>query len=564
MTRNNIINGRTLGAMAVVLGIVACSDKWDEHYNVGTPFEGNLWEAVSSNPNLNNFTRVIEACGYDSSLVSSQMFTVFAPTDDKFTEEDANDIIAAYNEQKAKRVKDNDNTAIKEFVQNHIALYNYSVSGLSNDSIVMMNGKYVPLSSNSFGGSSMSLCKTVGNGVLYTIDEKVKYAPNVFEYLEKDNELDSVAKFLYSFNKYEFQPSLSVPGDIVNGKTEYLDSVTTLENKIFTELKAKLGSEDSTYWMVVPTNGVWNALVPEYEKYFVYDKSVNKRDSLQYTNARMALLRGTTFSRTNNTDLTVNDSAMSTNAVIYELRQLYYGSSEDKYYQYNKPFEPGGIFYDARQQQCSNGVVFKTDNWNIGKTMTFFQTIRAEGENNERLDSVDQASTNAPLSIYKVLSQNKFYNKISGNSYSEISPASGAATNIKAVFNIPSVLSNIGYDIYIVTVPALAGDTLASDAERLPTKFRVRMSYNDENGKQPSKESGWTLLQSSLQTTADEVDTFKVAENVMIPYCSWGENISPQVKIILDTRVSNSDVRNGKFNRILRLDCIIFKPHDEE
>lgn len=560
----NIINSRMLGAVTIAVSIAACSDKWDEHYNAGASFKGNLWEAVSSNPELSNFSRVVEACGYDTSLGSSQMFTVFAPTNDRFTVEDADKLIASYNEQKAQNVKDNDNTTVKEFLQNHIALYNNSVSTLSDDSIVMMNGKYLPLSYNSFGGINMSLYKTVGNGVLYTIDDKVAYSPNVFEYLDKDSDLDSVAMFLYSYNKYEFQPALSVPGDIVDGKTQYLDSVTTLENRMFGELLAQLSSEDSVYWMLVPTNDVWNSLVPEYEKYFQYDKSVNKRDSLQYVNSRMALLRGTTFSRTNNTPISVKDSAVSTNAVIYDYRRILYGSSSDKYYQYDKPFSPGGIFTNVTEQQCSNGMVYKASKWQIDKTQTFFQTIRAEGENNERLDSVDQASTNAPLAIYRVASHNKFYNKLSGNSYAEISPASGAATNIKAVFNIPSVLSNIGYDIYIVTAPALAGDTLASDMERLPTKFRVRLSYNDENGRQPSKESGWTLLQSSLQTTPDKVDTLKVAENIMIPYCSWGDNIAPQVKIILDTRVSNSDVRNGVFNRILRIDCIVFKPHGKE
>ena len=257
MARYNITNKRLLGTVAVALSIVACTDNWDEHYNMGSPYDGNLWEAVSSNPNLTNFARVIEACGYDSSLVSSQMFTVFAPTNDYFTAEDANALISAYNEQKAKHVKDNDNMTIKEFVQNHIALYNYSVSSLSNDSIVMMNGKYLPLTSSFIGGSQMSSSKTVGNGILYTVDGRLQYSPNVFEYLEKDADLDSVARFLYSFNKYEFLPALSVPGDIVDGKTQYLDSVTTLTNEIFVELEARLSSEDSTYWMVVPTNDVW-------------------------------------------------------------------------------------------------------------------------------------------------------------------------------------------------------------------------------------------------------------------------------------------------------------------
>ena len=109
------------------------------------------------------------------------MFTVLAPTNANFSEAQAQELINVYGQEKSQSVKNNDNTAIKEFVQNHIALYNYSVSGNSNDSIVMMNGKYLHLTSNSLGGQSMTLACNVGNGVLYTLGKKVDYSPNVFE-----------------------------------------------------------------------------------------------------------------------------------------------------------------------------------------------------------------------------------------------------------------------------------------------------------------------------------------------------------------------------------------------
>ena len=378
--------------------------------------------------------------------------------------------------------------------------------------------------------------------------------------MRKDPDLDSVANFFYSYNKYKFDEAASVPGGIVDGKTVYLDSVVNLENELFRDV-GLINSEDSTYWMVLPTNEVWKERFEEYKQYFQYDKSINKRDSLTHANAAMALLRGTVFSRTGNTDASIQDSAFSVNAVPYSSRKYVYGSSEDKYYLYDKPFEAGGVFDGTDNMTCSNGQLMKAFEWNIDKKQSFFQILRAEGENTSRLDSVDKLSTRAPLTYTAVQSKNPFYNKISQNAYASIVPT-GTSSNTFAVFNVPGVLSNIGYDIYVVTVPALAGDTLASDVERLPTKFRVRMSYNDENG-EPLISRNWITLQGRLETTPDAVDTFKVATNIKVPYCSVGADTPPQVKIILDTRVSNSDVRNGKFNRILRLDCIIFKPHED-
>lgn len=561
MTRYKFSNIKMLGAVAVALGIMGCTDTWDDHYKTTATFDGNLWEAVNTNPDLSNFASVLKACGYDSSLVSSQMYTVFAPVNASFSADDASALIASYNDQKASGIKKKDNTVIKEFIQNHIALYNYSVSSLSDDSIVMMNGKYLPLTASTVGGQSMRLGSTVGNGILYTLDNKMDYSPNVFEYLKKDADLDSVAAFLYDYNKYEFMPSLSVPGDIIDGKTHYLDSVEVLENKAFAEINAYLTTEDSTYWLVAPTNEIWNTMVPEYEQYFVYDKSVNKGDSLQRANARMALLKGSTFSRTLNPDASVIDSAMSTMSVRYEWRKLYYGTFDARYYQYDKPYETGGVFSNVEKIACSNGIVMKPQAWNIDKRQTFYQTIIAEAETSARLDSVKQLTTSAPAFI-NVQSSNPFYNKISGNMFAQFSPARGASQNIMMVFNVPDVLSNIGYDIYLITVPALAADTLASATERLATKFRARLAYNNEFGKQPAADKDYVTLKSTLSTTPDQVDTLLLAEDVKIPYCSWGT--TPQVKLILDTRVSNSEVRDGKFNRILNIDCIIFKPHGEE
>lgn len=123
--------------------------------------------------------------------------------------------------------------------------------------------------------------------MLYTLSKPASYVPNIFEGLKKVAGLDSVANFLYAYNVYKFDPSKSVAGDIVDGKTIYLDSVSTLNNEMLDNL-GYLDAEDSTYWMLAPTNEVWNRLVPKYEKYFHFSNGVfsgdpHLRDSLTWT-----------------------------------------------------------------------------------------------------------------------------------------------------------------------------------------------------------------------------------------------------------------------------------------
>lgn len=548
------IYNKVLGLALSVLTIVACSDKWDEHYDIDGGGKVSLWQAISDDAQLSNFARVVEACGYDVTLNSSQVFTVFAPTNDNFTSEEADRLIEEFNSQKGS-VKDDDNTVIKEFIRNHISLYNHSVSGASSDSIVMMNGKYLVLSTGDIAGQRILTSNELQrNGVLFKLDGRVNYLPNVFEYLRKDSDLDSVANFLYEYNKYVFDASQSVPGDIVDGQTVYLDSVTVLENELFNYL-GRINSEDSTYWMVMPTNDVWTELVEEYEPYFNYDNTVNKRDSLSYTYSRLMAIIGSVFSRTLNPDEQLRDSALSTQYIPYEWRVRYYGFTEP-YFLFEKPYEPGGVFYGTENHDCSNGIVMKASEWNFDKKKTFFQKLLAECESNSSLKEIDEDKTRSPLNIVDVEQSNPFYNKISGNSYVEIAPMS-SSVNPSATFNITDVLSNIGYDIYVVMAPALAGDTLATATTRLPNKIRFTLNYNDQTGKEKSD-----VLQSAMETRADVVDTLLVCSDFKFPTCSF-DTSSPQVSLKIESRASNSEVNSGKFSRTMRVDCIIFKPHED-
>ena len=586
MTTKHLYN-KVIGLTIAALTFAACSDTWDDHNNRAAEGveEGSLWQAIQQNPELSNFSSVVEACGYDKSLASAQAFTVFAPTNSCFSKEEADKLIAAYHAEKGK-VDDKDNSTIKEFLQNHIALYNYSVSQSSNDTIMMMNGKNILLTSSKIGNSPLtSSNRLYSNGVLFTVGSQVDYFPNVFEYMRRDAELDSLYSFFYNerFYRKEFQASKSVEGGIVDGRTIYLDSVFRQQNDLFDYdfLNARLNNEDSTYWMLMPTNEAWRKLVDEYQNYFNYDNTVDKRDSVFYTNTRMAIMKGTAFSRTTNTDAILQDSAMSTNAVLfYDARKYTWGADSLHYYQYFNPLS--GIFTGNTNMECSNGIAMKVQDWKIDKRETFFQTkiIEAEGQGSIREVSkvVDKVTTNTDGSkdttwIETIVPRNRYvetgniyYNKVSDNGFVEFEPTR-TTVNHSVTFNIKDVLSNIGYDIYVVTAPALANDSNATDIQRLPTRLKFTLYHHTQDGKtvKTGNTEGVPLVNNTaVVNQPDEVDYIKVAENFMFPVASYGlEEDEPQVSLKVESYVTSTQQRNNTYTRTMRIDCIILKPHEE-
>lgn len=571
---------RGLLSCGVAVALTACTDTWDDHYDgVATGVqEGTLWQAIKQNGQLTNFAKVIQACGYDRALDGSQVFTVFAPTNDQFTSAEAEALISSYNAQKG-TVNDDDNTVIKEFLQNHIALYNYSVSPSSNDTITLMNGKYAPLTADKIGNASLVTKNSLyGNGVLFTVGSKLDYLPNVFEYLRKDADLDSVASFFYSsrFYRREFQADKSVAGGIVDGKTVYLDSVYTQVNDLFEDefLDAKLNKEDSLYWMVVPTNEVWQQLYEAYAPYFEYDKTVADADSLAYTNSRLAIVQGTIFSRTLNSDVALADSAYSTNAVSSISRNYNWGSPLFHYYQYGdftgyslqKPLQPGGVLYGTQNVACSNGQVMKATigNWNFNPLNTFYRPIIIEAEGQGSIQSVSRKTNSttretedAVVPTTRVIpAESEFNGKVWNNSYVEFRQL--YSQNDSATFNIRQVLSNVGYDIYLVIAPASAYDKDATDIERLPVKLNTTLAYTQKDGTVKEEK-----LAQGLVTTPDQMDYLLLAEDKKFPTCSYGLSSSGDAKVTLrvETNVRPSEFNKGTYSRVLRIDCILLVPH---
>lgn len=576
MMKKHIIYSKVVGLALAALTFGACADTWDDHFNgrgEGVN-DASLWQAINDNRELSNFARVVKACGYDKALNSSQVFTVFAPTNDNFSSQEADDLIAGYNAEKNK-VAEDDNTVIKEFIQNHIAMYNHSITPSGKDSLMMMNGKKTLLSAKLFGDNTiLTTNQHFANGVLFTIQGKAPYFPTVFEYLRKDADLDSIGNFFYNprFYRKEFLPGRSVPGGLENGRTVYLDSVYVQQDDLWDMLWAYTNMEDSTYWMVVPTNKEWSRLLEEYEPYFNYADDVPFRDSLVYTMPRLAIVDGTTFSRTLNTDAHLTDSALSTSAAeTYISREYSWGNKNLHYYQYGgasadntqKPFSANGIFTGTENIECSNGQVMKSDNWKINKLSTFYQWIIIEAEDVGAIKEVSQQENSAKVKEPTitpidrlVTNDNKFYGKVWSNAYVEFRQ-NKTTVNHSVIFNIKNVLSNIGYDIYLVTAPAFANDSNATEAERIPVKMDCSVSYHNQRG-ETVKES----LKTKFSNNPDIVDYILLAEDFKFPTSTYGLRESePQMTLEVKTNVSNRELSQKTFNRTLRIDCIMLVPH---
>ena len=526
---------------------LSCQDEWDEHYGQTNPMasQESLWQALKGRAELSNFVRLVENVGYEYYFDGDRMFTLFVPTNDCLTEADVDSLTEVYNAQKSNRIKNNDNTVIKQVLQNHMAMYNYAAIA-SGDSVQMMmlNGKYSYLADGGVNGVKyLSSNMLYRNGVLFTVGSRLPYFANVSEYFTMDDELDSIASFFSRYNVYEFDASRSVPGEIVDGKTVYLDSVMNLKNVMFDEL-GYINREDSAYWMVVPTDRQWRKLYEEYKTYFNYDNRTAKRDSVENVMTHKAIVQGTVFNM--NVQPSVNDSVISTN----------YNKANYRYYKCLRPFDEGGVFSGARGVECSNGKVFISDNWAIDKRTTFFQEVKIEAENAYYQDSI--AKCKEPVGTYTVPSGNPLYGQVSGNAYVQVEPRNTAVTPLIR-FTIPNLLSNIGYDIYAVFAPAIASDTLATDT--LPLKVKFSLKYNDQDGRQVNdikmeNPEGGTYV---YETTPNVVDTILVARDYKIPTCSYGLS-EPQVRLTVESDRGTA----SKYTRILRLDCIVFKPHEDD
>ena len=252
--------------LAALVGFTACeSEKWNEHYSVDPSIvsDKNLWETIKENPDFSIFAWAVKKTGYDQMLASSQMFTIWIPD---------NQAAAMIDTTETDVDKD---MLLKEFVQNHITRFSYPASGTKDVRILLLNKKimtFKPVDNDFYIGEIKLKQKNIltSNGVIHVIEDQIPFFNNVWEFLSKGIELDSVRNYLFSFNEIYFDAEKSIPGDVNEmGETVYLDSVIYNYNVMFWRLGA-MNNEDSTYSVLLPTNMAWERSYNSIKNFYNY------------------------------------------------------------------------------------------------------------------------------------------------------------------------------------------------------------------------------------------------------------------------------------------------------
>lgn len=522
-------------AFAAIGMTYSCSDTWNEHYedNALSSGETYLFQKISADNNISDFCEILKATGYDKLLGEDQIYTVFAPVNGSFDKAALLDEINAGNKA----------SVIKRFVNNHITRYNYSVTN-ADKKLTLLNTKNVVLTETTIDGVEITddniLCK---NGVLHVVNAQIPFRSNIFEAMEIDPSLSAMYGFLEGYQEDSLDEARSVyRGVDEDGNRIYVDSVIISTNKVMSSFDALIDREDSNYLVIVPTNEAYQKRYEEAKALLNLHSIVNERDSLMELYANKYAMNNLYFNMNRNTD--PNDSLVSTQYSKYTWE-------EDVFY---NPYTEGGILTNYVEKiDCSNGEVYKVDEYPISIYDAFFKEIEIETENTSTVNADDDFTKTC---TYERIATPGMYRGLVSKDVLDVKPTNSSA-NPNISFYLTDVLSG-EYDIYVVLAPMslknydVLGDTL-------PCKFQANMFVKGENGKF-SKTAIHNFDKVAFSNDPAKVDSVHIGtykfESTFVGEAEAGWML--QVKSYVTSK------ERSQFSRELLVDRIILAPHKNE
>lgn len=541
LKQTNIISGSacrrttaaiTLLAAGLTLSLGSCSDAWDDHYDQsGDNPTTTLLEYVEAQPQLSDFLALLKATHvYNNNhstrvtfadlLGSDQSLTVWAPVNGSFNADSLLELC---------QTAQGDSIVGQHFVMNHIAHNLYNMNGQTEQDVLMLNNKYLPL-----GATSLYNAAIIGdnknlqakNGLLHVVDKGVQYTYNVYEALTSLPEFAHFGRFLSHYEKQELDEERSIQAGIVDGQKVYSDSVLVKENALF-RVFDQIMSEDSAFLMLAPDATMWQNVYNEAAQYFNYG-SMPKADSIREYWTTVSLMSDLIYNRNFQH---VRDSLFSTS----------YKTREWPYHVYYKPLADGGLLAPANFKdslQCSNGYIYRLQQWPFTPEDLYFHPITTQGESEARIrEYKDCTIDNRPA----------IADSISANGYVSIKPKT-SNKEWSITYEIPNTLSGT-YDICAVILPK----TVVPDAViSKPNKFTAVLNYVDADGVQQQ------LIFSEEKTNdVNRVDTVVIGR-FTFPTCNYQQ---PDVTTSLQLKCAISGKKEiSKYSFDMYLDCIYLKP----
>ena len=500
-----------LVVLTSILLILACTKKWDEHYDeesFNLP-DKTLKELIREYPELSIFSRMISIAGYNSILDASQSYTIWAPVNDALNEVDTTDV-----------------ELVREIIENHIARSRFTTSDVQNQSIRMLNGKYINFtresSGFSFGNNKIINANLPAiNGLLYIIDGYTPYLNNLWEYIGRTDGLDSLQSYLYGQNKNIFDPENSIEIGIDSTGDVIYDSVFIFSNLVLKKIGA-IDTEDSIYTAILPDNAAWNEAYGRVESFFNFPDNAGsdqrQRDYTRLTIVKDMLFKGR-FIQPGNLD-----SLVSTTGTVF--------------------YNPGYLF-NTQPVTLSNGLAYVTNQMPYADTLSWFKKIRVEAEDAEGRDF-------SSSSIFLRTSYGSDLD-VSENKYILVDPIS---TEPSVEFSIPNTLS-AKYNMYCVFVPASIVDPL----NLTPTKAKFKLTYI-------RRASGSTFI-SNITPANNNTNPSGMTKMFVSQFDFEYANVIDEeydrvaVKLEVINDVTTAEEQAGTYSRTMRIDCIIFEPVSE-
>ena len=556
MKRKNIVF-KALTCGLASLAFTACTDTWETHYQPKPELNATetLWDLIQADPELSKFEEIVKATGYDEILSQNRFYTVWAPVDGSdFYNQDID--WATLSDSMINVYK-------YEFVENHIADYNHTASGVMSDNLVeMLNGKYNRFegAGNAYTFKGNNVIETniaAKNGLLHKADNNAVFTANVWEQISKETSISALTGYLKSFDEIFFDRANSVEGPKVNGQTTYLDSVVEETNVWFSRI-GFLNREDSSYTMFAPTNKAWDEAYEKAKHFFVFDEQTPNRDSLQEAMTKDFLCRHLVFSNT------IQESPADS------LTSISYGPSTSTVDRYNKEVFRGADrdrLYEnlVKTVELSNGVLNIVDSYNYYNF--WHDTLRIQGESlYGEPEGVDPAEYETCTKTYESISKDSVekYNQTS-NGIIGIYTNNTPTGNPTLTYTIKNVLS-AKYRVKVVIVPANFVDY--RDSTYRPNKFNASIKYRELSGKSSKSIS----LGKNIENNPYKVDTItlvpdKVAEGVDYiefptnEYDLQGSLPMLQLEIAGKVKARGED---DKYDRVLRIEQVFLEPVTEE
>lgn len=537
---------------------LACSDKWNEHYSVGSSVpQSTVLDMLAGNENTSKFVEVLNTTNilvgdkrsdrtYAMLLDGDQFFTLWVPLNSSLDNDEWNKYT------KANKTAEENVETVQKFLNNHMSRVKYSNDGKTK-TVVTMSNKHYQMNGTDIDGALYGECNIpCVNGIIHTLKTPLDYRFNLYEYLTSDESpyAENLGAFLKKYTKKELNKEKSISAGYFNENDEevYADSVMEVTSVVM-DMFGYINREDSVFNMILPVGEKWNDALREASAYYHFGEGVKAdSDSLTSFWSNNALLTDAVFNMNSRMQpYNKPESGMRMVSTSYDL--VNDPGKRIQYHLYEKPFEQDKQFHFVDSIKCSNGMLYMCEEWPFDPFYTYAKPVVIEGEDEGKIityssNAVKHTVTNQmPFEIggvtYRV-SDDKIMRLNATNSYN-------------VIYRVAENLS--GWNSFYVVI---APNNITRDKSGMNAiKNQISVSCKILNTNEIVFNKDDKGKQSKFLTNVEKLDTIHVG-TFFFPDCYYGLNTA-NIQMTLQSTVT-STMSKTQYSKEIYLDCIIVKP----